>query len=173
MQSRSFDASVKLGRLMVDAGAGYVIACVAAPAVMRFWEPSAAVAGLRIVPPATGAPAASTFHMPATRYAVPLALPFDLTATVKAHGPEGKLKPAAASTVHPLQVAGIDGVGELDGGTLPAVAAGATPGVKSTYVFPASAASRFSAFPSTAVPAGGSGFVSTQGVTAVDESMSA
>ena len=70
--------------------------------------------------------------MPATRYAVPLPLPLDLTATVNAHGPDGKLKPAAASTVQPLHVLGIAGGVKLIGGVLPAVVAGATPGEKST-----------------------------------------
>jgi hypothetical protein len=56
----------------------------------------------------------------------------DLTATVNAHGPDGKLKPAAASTVQPLHVPGIDGVSELIGGVLAIVELGATPGEKST-----------------------------------------
>ena len=63
------------------------------------------------MPPATGAPALFTFHIPTVRNAVPFAPVFALTRTWNDHVPDPKLTPPEASTVHPLQVEGIEGVG--------------------------------------------------------------
>jgi hypothetical protein len=87
-----------------------------------------AAVGLMSVPPATGAPELSTFHIPTTREAIPVAPPTPtFTSTANCQLPAGNAMPPAPSTIQPLHVAGIVGAGVTAVGNRPEAS---TPGEK-------------------------------------------